>query len=382
MATIALFLGAAFSAGLILRTADFLGKSRAAAEIDRPVVTLVTPNAITWAARGVLVAVLVVVVELLIVGVFLLVMQSRRQQKLDIQPTRKQTFDPRDEQAREDEERQRRKKVAHSMARAELLDHAGGIAAPPIVIGLGLALTTAVFAALAGAGVGPGFLHEEATDWRVWATNAGSWVIVGFTVALIGLMTRSYRDAGLRRQVGILWDLTTFWPRSAHPLAPPCYGERAVPEFASRIVYFGSGDPDYPDVPFDPSDVVVSAHSQGTIIATAALLQIPETHHVALVTYGCPLRRLYSRYFPAYFPVETLDSLFARVHDCWRNLYRETDPIGGSVRIRGVDMLVEIPMLRPPGDTVYPPIENHSNYTKEPRYKTALEALESCAAGS
>jgi len=37
-------------------------------------------------------------------------------------------------------------------------------------------------------------------------------------------------------------------------------------------------------------------------------------------------------------------------------------------------------MQRPPGDTVYPPIENHSNYTKEPRYKTALETLESCAA--
>lgn len=382
MATIALFLGAAFSAGVILRTADFLGKSRAAAEIERPVVTLVTPTAITWAARGVLVALVVVAIELLIVGICLLVMQSRRQRNLDIQPTRRKTLDPRDDKARDDEAAQRRKKVANAMARAELLDHAGGIAGPPIVIGLGLALTTAVFAVLAGVGVGPGFLHEEATDWRVWATNTGSWVIVGFTVALIGVMARSYRDEGLRRQVGILWDLTTFWPRSAHPLAPPCYGERAVPEFASRVVYFGSGDPAYPDVPFNPSDVVVSAHSQGTIIATAALLQIPETHHVALVTYGCPLRRLYSLYFPAYFPVETLDSLFARVHDCWRNLYRETDPIGGPVRMGGVDMLVEIPMRRPPGDTVYPPIENHSNYTKEPLYKTALETLEGCAARS
>jgi hypothetical protein len=335
MATIALFLGAAFSAGVILRTADFLGKSRAAAEIDRPVVTLVTPTAITWAARGILVALAVIVLELLIVGICVLVAQSRLQHKLDIQPTRRETLDPRDDEAREEEQARRRKKVANAMTRAELLDHAGGIAGPPIVIGLGLGLATTVFAALAGAGLGPGFLHEQATDWRVWSANAGSWVIVGFAVALIGLMTRSYRDEGLRRQVGILWDLTTFWPRSAHPLAPPCYGERAVPEFASRIVYFGSGDPDYPDVPFDPSDVVVSAHSQGTIIATAALLQIPETHHVALVTYGCPLRRLYSLYFPAYFPVDTLDSLFARVHDCWRNLYRETDPIGGPVKMRG-----------------------------------------------
>jgi hypothetical protein len=153
-----------------------------------------------------------------------------------------------------------------------------------------------------------------------------------------------------------------------------------VPEFASRIVYFGFGDPDYKDASFDPSDVVVSAHSQGTIIATAALLQIPETHHVALATYGCPLRRLYSLYFPAYFSVATLNTLFERVHDCWYNLYRETDPIGGPVRMPGVDLLVAIPMQRPPGDTVYPPIENHSNYTKEPLYKTALDTLEGCAA--
>jgi hypothetical protein len=92
------------------------------------------------------------------------------------------------------------------------------------------------------------------------------------------------------------------------------------------------------------------------------------------------LRRLYSLYFPAYFPVATLDSLFERVHDCWRNLYRETDPIGGPVLMPGVDVLVEIPLRRPPGDTVYPPIENHSNYPKEPLYQTALDTLERCAA--
>jgi hypothetical protein len=43
-------------------------------------------------------------------------------------------------------------------------------------------------------------------------------------------------------------------------------------------------------------------------------------------------------------------------------------------------MLVEIPMQRPAGDTVYPPIENHSNYTKEPLYRTATHELEGCAA--
>jgi hypothetical protein len=30
--------------------------------------------------------------------------------------------------------------------------------------------------------------------------------------------------------VGVVWDVGTFWPRSAHPLAPPSYAELAVPQ--------------------------------------------------------------------------------------------------------------------------------------------------------
>jgi len=117
-------------------------------------------------------------------------------------------------------------------------------------------------------------------------------------------------------------------------------------------------------------------------------LQVADAPYVALLTYGCPLRRLYSKYFPAYFDLTTLGELRDRVGGRWRNLYRQTDPIGGPVEtppgddarrapeLSGVDVLVEIPMRRRPGDTVYPPIEAHSNYTQEPDYTDALRELD------
>ncbi|MCZ9345910.1 hypothetical protein NGM37_50085, partial [Streptomyces sp. TRM76130] len=55
---------------------------------------------------------------------------------------------------------------------------------------------------------------------------------------------------------------------------------------------------------------------------------------VALLTYGSPLERLYGRWFPAHFGPAALASLHREI-DCWRNLYRDTDPIGGPVRLPG-----------------------------------------------
>jgi hypothetical protein len=78
---------------------------------------------------------------------------------------------------------------------------------------------------------------------------------------------------------------------------------------------------------------VLSAHSQGTVLAAATLWQLdPATRaRVALLTYGAPLQRLYGRWFPGYFGGDELDRLRSGVH-CWRNLWRDTDPIGGPVR--------------------------------------------------
>ena len=66
-------------------------------------------------------------------------------------------------------------------------------------------------------------------------TTFGTLVLGGFALALLLLGRRAYRNAQLRRTIGILWDLATFWPRASHPLAPPCYCERALPDLICRI---------------------------------------------------------------------------------------------------------------------------------------------------
>ena len=52
---------------------------------------------------------------------------------------------------------------------------------------------------------------------------------------LMGFLYSAWSDPTKRRTIGVLWDVGTFWPRSYHPLSPPCYCERAVPELQRRM---------------------------------------------------------------------------------------------------------------------------------------------------
>jgi hypothetical protein len=200
----------------------------------------------------------------------------------------------------------------------------------------------------------------------------------GASLVALALIGRSaYRDRPTRQAVGALWDVGTFWPRAAHPLAPPSYAERAVPQLSARVARMTRED----------TDVVLSGHSQGSVLAAATVWQLPSDclGRIALITHGSPLDRLYARYFPAYFGPGPFADLRERV-SVWHNLWRVTDAIAGPVRLRDasggegdlltVEQAEPIPDPRgydaPPGEARRPEILGHSDYTGDPAYAGAL----------
>jgi hypothetical protein len=222
-----------------------------------------------------------------------------------------------------------------------------------------------------------------------WLMRVATWLLPLLVLALMGLVWRSVRQRSLRQGVGILWDVLTFWPRRFHPLAVRPYTERAVPEFRARIEYLLE----------EHDGLVISAHSQGTVIAAAALQPLRPLDagsdarpldRVALLTYGSPLTTLYGQVFPAYFGQTALDGLRGALETGaggWHNLYRRTDPIGGPVIATGtppVDEVVDDPATHreDPNDTRPEPLRRpwielcgHSYYYRELRYKQHLTEL-------
>jgi hypothetical protein len=198
-----------------------------------------------------------------------------------------------------------------------------------------------------------------------------SWAVAFVVIAGAFLVYRSRESRQLRETLGILWDVMSFFPRRFHPLAPPCYAERAVIDVRNRVIHTttrGMGSDET-----DSSNLILVAHSEGTLISTAALLSLlPDRHshstdvepipghpeptgreleRVRFVTYGCMLARLYSRAWPDQLPESTLIDLKlalegpdARVHGpdifpCppanklprWINFGRYSDYLGGRV---------------------------------------------------
>lgn len=270
----------------------------------------------------------------------------------------------------------------------QLLNYTGAVTAP-------LAL------ALVGVGAAGLDLPTKRFPWLVPVSATAMYVILGASAGLVAVGAKLRESEGWRKTIGVIWDLVTFWPRAAHPLSPPCYTERVVPEVLTRLDWARRLH----------GQVLVSAHSQGSTIAVAALMRTTDLDGVRLITYGSQLRALYGRVFPRVFgpddvgylpttgpitlrhpapdlppgvpprapagaPAVPAGSLRDRIGvGSWVNVFRRGDPIGFRVFSDTFDddhdrVALEVPQgeYGDPGPTIL----GHSGYQHSPEYRAAV----------
>jgi hypothetical protein len=288
--------------------------------------------------------------------------------------------------------------VRRVLWQARLADAGGPLAAALLAFLTAVSVGVTVLTVAAAAGQPDAARVVAAAVRPGWPYQLGSIVAGALPVGLALLASAVFRVGRTRRSVGILWDLASFWPRSVHPLAPPCYAERTVPDLKHRIRWLVR-DRDPGAAGYPHGSVVLAGHSQGSVITAAALLQMgadPRDRdvvgRVAFLSYGCVLRRLYSRYFPYHLGPDRLAPLHT---GRWLNLWRATDYLGGPVEFvlpplrattaevarevlagRCVDRrLTDPPYDPPPGDLGAPAAHRHSGFPLDPRFQEAVAEL-------
>jgi hypothetical protein len=308
------------------------------------------PQPIVWFGVGLL----ILVVLLLVIGLVVAVVVRRRarQDSSIINPPPVAVDPP------ETPTDALRASTARKLAQ---IAHRGEAALGLVVLlgGIGL-LISLLFAAAWTAPVHP-------TGWQRVAASAvgpGMWTSATVGAAVIAFAVGG-SALGNQRPFGLLWDVTCFLPRAGHPLGPPCYAERAVPELVARSDRYLSQRADS-DVHGDK--IILSAHSLGGVIAVASIFAIqgddtrrPEVAAISLLTYGCQLRAYFGRLFPELLGPNVLGNhparaaglinpnpvvgsdpapdspdprALARLLDAtadtgrWRNLWRRTDYLG------------------------------------------------------
>lgn len=189
-------------------------------------------------------------------------------------------------------------------------------------------------------------------------------------LAAVGwFVVRASNQHQYRRAVGVVWDLVNFWPRWYHPWAPPPYTEQALPQLRDRIASLANS----PGV----ETVVLSAHSQGAVIAVPVVAQMASAEdepiveaELRLLTYGCLLDRHYATLFPRYFNNTNFELVqdFVGVEG-WINLQRETDPLGHPIELlAGQSRWASV---SEPGIGI--PLLTHSDYQYSLEYQASID---------
>ena len=164
---------------------------------------------------------------------------------------------------------------------------------------------------------GGAIIGAVVTDGVSFRTVAVAGTLIVPAIAVGARIAGAWGDPDRRRILAIPWDIGSFFSRRFHPFAPPTYRDVVERDLQTVLHQLRPAGP-----------VVVSAHSQGSIVAAAALDSLRGTDF-RLLTHGSPLATLYMRFFPVSFPADTPARIAVRP---WINLWRPTDPIGGAVR--------------------------------------------------
>lgn len=384
-----LMLGSAVS-GAIIRLADYLGKPVAEEEKGATAgaakIVIGYPSSYDWAAVAFACGVAALVVIAVVVAV-----RVRRVAETEVTATIAE-YDEREGNLQPDDPAERN--WAASIVRARnLAEEVRQLDRPLSLVVVGVLLAVLVAYALR-LRLDPFRLEPlpPIDGWWHWAQTAASWFVALLPIGGVLLIRRSWSGEGSRRQLGVLWDVATYWPRWFHPWAPPCYAERAVPELQRRLITLTSNG----------GSVVLSAHSQGSILAVTALRLVPPKvrERIALVTYGSPLSHLYRRAFPDHFgrgELRTIASELAPVgapqRSRWTNYWRRTDPIGGEVFIEqdeaddadiGVagDVSLHDPARRRSPVGSLASAAGHSHYIEDPTVSAHVEAVAAAFRGA
>ena len=172
--------------------------------------------------------------------------------------------------------------TARLIHKIDLFVFAFALAAVGVAVGFSVAAGTTLFERIRDGGVPP--------KPSGVVTDAAAWLLVAGVVFVVLRARKAASDNRTRRFIGQAWDALAFWPRRFHPFAIRPYTHIAVPALRAHLEELQVEDP-----------VLVSAHSQDSAIAAAAILQMDDVARVGLVTYGSHLGTLYRRAFPSYF---------------------------------------------------------------------------------
>ncbi|MCB5293999.1 hypothetical protein BJQ90_03461 [Arthrobacter sp. SO3] len=217
--------------------------------------------------------------------------------------------------------------------------------------------------------------------------GVATWISASLPIVYGVVLRLAFRQEKWRKVLMSPFDVGTFFPRSFHPFAPPSYTERAVPELTRRIWRLHDNQ----------GRVVLTAHSQGSMVAAAVLARQSARHEektVGLVTLGSPLAKLYRWAFPALVSDRLLQNFAAGSAGIgpirWRNVYYETDYIGGPVATVEwpASTATDLRLVDPPTDKFVfaqplPQVLSHTGYWVDARFWQEVDRVcDEIAAGT